>query len=202
MLPESAMFPLRSGYRAGSEIGEDEMARIRKEDHATILMRVDVEQRAVREIAAEYGCTPAAIYALLKKLRAASSPATEPAEIQAPLALDPAPRSEPLLQDEPKVVTLEPATRAPAPPAVRLPPRLELAVRSESSAKLGAKLAKPGIGLAMRTADGEETMTPFRSVDDLLSAIKPILRASARGPEPVWFSLQPIDLSAIDVEAA
>jgi hypothetical protein len=45
-------------------------------------------------------------------------------------------------------------------------------------------------------------MTPFRSLDDLLSAIKPILRAGARSPEPVWFSLQPVDLATIDVDAA
>ena len=58
------------------------------------------------------------------------------------------------------------------------------------------------MGLIMRTLDGEETMTPFRSLDDLLSAIKPILRAGARSPEPVWFSLQPVDLATIDVDAA
>jgi hypothetical protein len=67
---------------------------------------------------------------------------------------------------------------------------------------VGARLAKPGYGLMMRTADGEENLTPFRSMDDLLSAIKPILRASANSPEPVWFSLQPVDLTTIDVEAA
>ncbi len=67
---------------------------------------------------------------------------------------------------------------------------------------VGAKLAKPGFGLVMRTEDGEENLTPFRSLDDLLSAIKPILRASARSPEPVWFSLQSVDLASIDVDAA
>jgi hypothetical protein len=54
----------------------------------------------------------------------------------------------------------------------------------------------------MRTADGEESLAPFRSLDDLLSAIKPILRASARSVDPVWFSLQPVDLSALDSDAA
>ena len=75
-------------------------------------------------------------------------------------------------------------------------------VRRPAPAAVGGKLAKPGMGLLMRTPDGEETMTPFRSLDDLLSAIKPILRAGARSPEPVWFSLQPIDLATIDVDAA
>jgi hypothetical protein len=73
---------------------------------------------------------------------------------------------------------------------------------SKGQAAVGARLARPGMGLVMRTEDGEETMTPFRSIDDLLSAIKPILRASARSPDPVWFSLQPVDLSAVEVDAA
>jgi hypothetical protein len=88
--------------------------------------------------------------------------------------------------------------------ASRTPPMLRAAAirPSQRSAPVGAKLAKPGFGLMMRTADGEENLTPFRSLDDLLSAIKPILRACANSPEPVWFSLQPVDLTTIDVEAA
>ena len=38
----------------------------------------------------------------------------------------------------------------------------------------------------MRSADGEENLTPFRSLEDLLSAIKPILWSGARSPDPVW----------------
>ena len=184
------------------------MARIKKEDHERILQLVDVERRAVREIAAEFGCTPANIYSLLTKLRrGAGAPTPEDSETQPPLALEdglapeaaaalsilavpqPAPEPPPA---ERKVVTFE---RAPAAPAREATPRA-------APATVGAKLAKPGMGLVMRTADGEETMTPFRSIDDLLSAIKPILRASARSPEPVWFSLQPVDLASIDVDAA
>jgi hypothetical protein len=67
---------------------------------------------------------------------------------------------------------------------------------------LGARLAKPGMGLVTRSADGDESMMPFRSLDDLLSAIKPILREGARSSEPVWFSIQPIDLATIDADAA
>ena len=69
-------------------------------------------------------------------------------------------------------------------------------------AGLGAALAKPGMALMMRTADGEENLTPFRSLDDLLSAVKPILRAAARSPDAVWFSIQPVDLAALDSDAA
>ena len=189
------------------------MARIKKEDHARILHLVDDERRAVREIAAEFGCTPAAIYALLTKLRRETAGAAPQAgETQPPLALEEdgqaaaetlpvgaPPTPAPLLatvaippQEEHRVVTFERA----APPPVRED------VRRPAPAAVGGKLAKPGMGLLMRTPDGEETMTPFRSLDDLLSAIKPILRAGARSPEPVWFSLQPIDLATIDVDAA
>ena len=67
---------------------------------------------------------------------------------------------------------------------------------------IGAKLSKPGYGLTMRTAEGEESLAPFRSLDDLLTAIKPILRGAARSPDPVWFSIGPIDLATIDSDAA
>jgi transposase-like protein len=193
------------------------MPRIRKEDHARILQLVEGERRAVREIAAEYGCTPATIYSLLTKLRrSAGSAAPEERETQPPLALEepaaPDAAEVPPAAPEPRVAAAVAAseTRVPAPrespkvvtfePAPPPPPRAEPA--RPATASLGAKLAKPGMALLMRTPDGEETMTPFRSIDDLLSAIKPILRAGARSPEPVWFSLQPVDLSTIDVDAA
>ena len=188
------------------------MARIRKDDHARILKLVDVERRPVREIAAEFGCTPAAIYVLLTKLRRAAAGVaaeTQPplaleeetvaaAEVPGPRAAPPPPAPAPPRQEEPRVVTF--ARPAPAAPPAPAPLREE--ARRPASSSVGAKLAKPGMGLLMRTPDGEETMTPFRSLDDLLSTIKPILRAGARSPDPVWFSLQSIDLSTIDVDAA
>ncbi len=67
-----------------------------------------------------------------------------------------------------------------------------------SRSGVGASLAKPGYALAMRGPEGDENMTPFRSLDDLLSAVKPILRAAARNPEAIWFSIQPIDLATLD----
>jgi transposase-like protein len=197
------------------------MARIKKEDHPRILRLVDVERRTVREIAVEFGCTPAAIYALLTKLRRQTSVSSpEGGEAQPPLALEdeeaeaeagaeipaappmPVPSLPPL--EERKVVTFERVAHpsAPQPAEARPAEARPAAAPRAASATLGAKLAKPGMGLVMRTADGEETMTPFRSVDDLLSAIKPILRAGARSAELVWFSLQPVDLATIDVDAA
>jgi hypothetical protein len=177
------------------------MARIRKEDHPTILRMIEVEHRKVPEVAAEFGSTPANIYALVGKLRRQAA--------QAPLALDvdkaePAPAGPIPAAPAPNVVAFERA-EPPAPPAGAdtKPVRQEIVPPPPSPRKgVGAKLAKPGYGLVMRTADGEETVAPFRSLDDLLSAIKPILRATAKSSEPVWFSLQTLDLAAIEMDAA
>jgi transposase-like protein len=186
------------------------MARIKKEDHARVLQLVDVERRAVREIAAEFGCTPAAIYALLKKLRSAAvGESPDLVEPQPPLALGSA-VGEPQVMTESAPPVSEPSAM-PAPQEEQhrvvsfergAPTPVREQTRRPAAAAVGAKLAKPGMGLVMRTPDGEETVTPFRSIDDLLSAIKPILRAGARSPEAVWFSLQPVDLATIDVDAA
>jgi hypothetical protein len=57
-----------------------------------------------------------------------------------------------------------------------------------------------GIALLMRASDGEEAAHPFRSLEELLSAAKPILRSAARSPEPIWFSIQQVDLDAFAAE--
>lgn len=75
----------------------------------------------------------------------------------------------------------------------KTPPRAPKAP-APSSARAG----KPGYGLLMRTSDGEEAVHPFRSLDELLSATKPILRTAARSPEPIWFSIQQVDLDSIE----
>ncbi len=69
------------------------------------------------------------------------------------------------------------------------------------SAKPG-KVARPGYALCMRTFDGDESSTPFRSLDDLLLAVRPILRSAARSPDQIWFSIQQVDLTDLDSEAA
>jgi hypothetical protein len=187
---------------------EGAMARIRKEDHARILEMVDVEEIKVAEVAATYGCTPANIYTLLGKLRRVARDAAREST-QTPLALDEAPampETATTLEVTPprpgpeakKILAFERPTPSPKPSIEQV----EAPEPARREAKLGAKLAKPGIGLVMRSADGEESLSPFRSLDDLLSAIKPILRATARSPEPVWFSLQPVDLGAIEIDAA
>jgi hypothetical protein len=235
--------------------GEWWMARITKEDHPTILRMVDVENRKVSEVAAEFGCTPANIYVLLGKLRRSMGETSEQGSAQQPLALDQGPppaaavvlvsaEEHELAEPEPvadpaesarheieeraqpsvesgNVLSFERATPSVTPGAdtaqvearaaepvataqLQAPKAARAAARAGANtpAKVGAKLAKPGVGLVMRTADGEESLAPFRSLDDLLSAIKPILRASARSADPVWFSLQPVDLSALDSDAA
>ncbi len=47
--------------------------RIGKAEHARILRLVDVEQRKVADVAAEYGCSTANIYVLLGRLRRANA---------------------------------------------------------------------------------------------------------------------------------
>lgn len=238
------------------------MARISKVDYPRILQMADGEKRKVAEIATEYGCTPANIYALLTKLRrdvgasaeiirAATNSQIKPSlplvqdddlaaqvadaamimplgsdlfgidvpphEPVAPAAIpakrrgsDAVKRVSPngnkaLLENsaiEPAVVAQkmrEPAAfkAMPEPVATELP-RLD---NSKKARGMGASLAKPGMALVMRTADGEENLTPFRSLDDLLSAVKPILRAAARSPDAVWFSIQPVDLALLDSDA-
>jgi len=192
------------------------MARISKRDHARILQLVDVEQVKVAEVAAEYGCSPANVYALLGKLRRAAS-----APLQSGRGMPPPPSDAPLATlpdvtgDAAQPADLfAVAVTAPAVPAVT-PARAagldrESATVTELPQKgslgkrggIGASLAKPGFGLAMRTADGDENLTPFRSLEDLLSAVKPILRAAARSQDAVWFSIRQIDLSMLEFDAA
>ncbi|GAB0119100.1 hypothetical protein [Acidisoma sp. 7E03] len=178
------------------------MARLSKEDQTRILVLVTEEHRPVRAVAAEMGCTPAAIYALLGRLRRERG-AEEPAVAQPPLALETEPAHLPavVLQHPAEDIVSVPALALPAAPPAPVPVPQTPAPRS-AERPMGARLSKPGMGLITRSADGDESVMPFRSLDDLLSAIKPILREGARSPEPVWFSLQTIDLAALDVDAA
>ncbi len=231
------------------------MARIGKQEHPRILQMVDVEHRKVAEVAADYGCTAANIYALLGKLRrqarcgvATADPINNAAEKATSLSM-----AEGLSSDamSPVAIATGPDLFAPGSGATSIPtldlkrsslhtpstavdlevpqhrptpslaavPRKELPAVGPSAprsiverlpapgttrmaAGVGAALSKPGMALVMRTADGEETMSPFRSLDDLLSAVKPILRAATRSPDAVWFSIQPVDLASLDSEAA
>jgi len=127
---------------------------------------------------------------------AAEMPAGETAPPAAPpTALAPVPVHEAAAEPAPAGRGVpEPATPV---QVTSLPPR---SARRERG--VGARLARPGAGLVMRTDDGEETMTPFRTIEDLLAAIRPILRSAARSPDPVWFSIQPIDLASIETDAA
>jgi len=187
------------------------MARLAKRDHARILHMVDVEHCKVSEVAAEYGCSPANIYTLLSKLRRAAV-AQNPRPGRENDSPAPAPTAEPLVPEPteiapaPDLFAAAAADVPPAPvkPAAPPPPPVSATVTElpRKRGGIGASLAKPGFGLTMRAGDGDENMTPFRSLEDLLSAVKPILRASAKNPEPVWFSIQPIDLASIEFDAA
>ncbi len=184
------------------------MARIDKAAHGKILQAVDGEHRKVAEVAAEYGCTPAAIYAVLAKLRKAE-PVAEVVSAPVPVApavdLFAAPvvtPSKPVRRRADVALPPAPVVSPPAPAPEDVSATVTDLPRRVPRGGVGASLARPGFGLAMRTGDGDESMTPFRSLDDLLSAIKPILRSAARSPDAVWFSIQPVDLATLDSDAA
>ncbi len=107
----------------------------------------------------------------------------------------------------PALVQVQPEAGIPkARPAQELPVAPVSVGKSRTPLSLAAAKAttasKPGFALCMRTSDGDESSTPFRSLDDLLSAVKPILRSAARSSDPIWFCIQPMDLADIDSEAA
>ena len=98
---------------------------------------------------------------------------------------------------------------APAVAASELPPARLPSPAPTRSGRVGAasrpsvpaptpRPSKAGYALLMRTSDGEEAVNPFRSLDELLAATKPILRTAARSPEPIWFSIQQVDLDALE----
>lgn len=207
------------------------MARIPREEHATIRRRVNVEGLKVAEVAAAYGCTPANIYAILAKQRRQSDQdagvsASEPAPVPIPVEVDPAPAipadlfageiresprsasptttahppepatSVPERSDPPVVKTPEPPPRS-AGTAVSETGRGRTAPRGKAAPSTPSR-GKTGYGLLMRTSDGEEAVHPFRSLEELLSAAKPILRTAARSAEPIWFSIQQVDLDTLE----
>ena len=201
------------------------MARIPREAHATIRERVDVEKHKVADVAADYGCSPANIYAILAKQRqqpgqTEDAPAPPPERIVAAPSADPvAPVPTDLFGQlaettpdhapaaVPARITPEPAATPPvlsaapeAAPARSVAPSPAQSSRigpvSRGAAPASTSRAKSGFALLMRTSDGEEATNPFRSLDELLSASKPLLRTAARSPEPIWFSIQPVDLAA------
>ncbi|MBE7209389.1 MAG: hypothetical protein INR65_00060 [Gluconacetobacter diazotrophicus] len=201
------------------------MARIARSDHPRILLLADVEHRKVADIAAEYGCTSANIYALLGRLRreAADPRPVPPGTVSTDAAPPPAPTAAPIPSGTSATVAtaaIAPvdlfAAPPPSPPPVLVVPAPAPGPRPTPSvvAELppspvhppgglpGFPRPRSGYGIAMRTADGDESLAPFRSLDELLSAIRPILRTAALSPDLVWFSIQPLDLAVLDLDAA
>ena len=192
------------------------MPRIAREDHATIRHRVDVEGHKVAEVAAAYGCTPANIYAILARLRRQPAPGAgqvvAAASVTAAQATDSASADllsgltdaapEPVPSATVSEHSGKAATDAAVPPTKEPKPQVRSG-RQEVPAKPSKpvpspRAAKAGYGLLMRTSGGEEAVHPFRSLEELLSAAKPILRTAARSSEPIWFSIQPIDLETLE----
>ncbi len=188
------------------------MARINKSEHAIILRKVEVDECKISDVAAEYGCSAANLYALLRKLRRAGvmpAPSEPEPELPAASALSANQPGKAAVDLFAAAAPAKPAPARPAAPPMRppvaatpSPPRPSAEIvpmpKGGRGSGVGASLAKPGYALAMRGPEGDENITPFRSLDDLLSAVKPILRAAARNPEAIWFSIQPIDLATLD----
>jgi hypothetical protein len=199
------------------------MARIARSDHPKILQAVDVKGRKVGDVAAEYGCTPANIYAILTRLRREGVAVPEPSvpvEIVAAAAPPKQTAKKATIKTAPKAAAQDLFAEPPAPKGPGSAKKASAPVEAKSPVKnpapiapppvkatavraggVGAKAAKPGFGLRIRTEDGEDALTPFRSLEDLLSAVKPILRTAARSPETIWFTIQPVDLATIEIDA-
>ena len=192
------------------------MPRIAREDHTTIHHRVEVEGHKVAEVAAAYGCTPANIYAVLARLcrretptagqTVAAASSTEARATDAASAdlfsgltdVAPEPATSAGPPEQPGTVAASPAV-----PAIKGATPQPRGGRREAPARPSKPASTPqttklGYGLLMRASDEEEAVHPFRSLEELLLAAKPILRLAARSLEPVWFSIQPIDLAALE----
>jgi len=94
------------------------------------------------------------------------------------------------------------ATKAKPSQAQSAPPAVEKSDRKgpppkDAAASAAQVKGKPGYALIMRTVEGEETVNPFRSLDELLSASKLLLRTAVRSAEPIWFSIQQVDLELL-----
>ena len=115
----------------------------------------------------------------------------------------------PAASEPPALAPANGKASAPAVAAADSPPARLPSPAPTRSARVGAasrssvptpplRPSKAGYALLMRTSDGEEAVNPFRSLDELLAAAKPILRTAARSPEPIWFSIQQVDLDALE----
>ncbi len=189
------------------------MPRISRDEHAKIYERVELDGEKVAVVAASYGCTSANIYAIISKHRRspALAPRSEEQErsresvvppLQLPLDVEgstgPAgadvPTSASAAVPEPKPDLPASLSQAAAPAKITAAsPRVQPSV----SGSFVTPRSKGGYALMMRGSDGEEIANPFRSLEDLLAAAKPILRTAARSPEPIWFSIRPVDLEAL-----
>lgn len=129
------------------------------------------------------------------------------AEAKAPEA-QPALEARPLVSDAGSPVLPTPA-KAP-PPAAPPPPITPPEPRSEakdtgrgrrgpsppsSSKERGSAPSRPGKALVIKSEDGDETEFPFRSLEDLLSGSKNLLREAARRSDRVDFSIKTVDLA-------
>ena len=189
------------------------MPRISRDEHAKIYERVEVNGEKVAAVAASYRCTSANIYTIIAKHR--RSPALAPQSdeqersresvvppLQLPLDVEGSTGS--AGADVPisvSAVVPEPKLDLPASLSQAAAPAKTTIASSRAQPSVSGPFVvgrnKGGFALMMRGSEGEEIANPFRSLEDLLAAAKPILRTAARSPEPIWFSIRPVDLEAL-----
>lgn len=152
-------------------------------------------------------------------------PVHEVEVLEAMVSLAEAPIREPEAHEAPELPEIRQATRAPEeiqaavaiqtvvqpaiPAATVRPPAQEMAVEDESDIPVrslakgthskGNQGKRQGHTLIARTEDGEETLMPFGSLDDLLSSLRGVFREAARGEGTVWFGLRKSEVG--DAEA-
>ncbi len=143
--------------------------------------------------------TPAPIPAAAEDLFA-SQPEAASVPTAPPPPVDPAPDPLPAAAEAPPRPTPPAAEPPQPPPRPSAPSRAGQGAVVPKTARPAAppRAGRAGYALLMRTSDGDDAVHPFRSLDELLSAAKPILRTAARSPEPIWFSIQPVDLDTLE----
>ena len=140
--------------------------------YAEIHDLVRVEKRKVSEVATKFGCSANNIYHIVTtEASARETVATVAAAValaQAATRMDP-----------------------PAPvPALSIPEPMSGPFWEHPRAVANTGMAKGGSCLVIRSPDGDENELPFRSLEELLSSVKPILREAARCGEEIWFSIR------------
>lgn len=192
---------------------------IPRSEYPVILRLSDAERVKTVDIAVTYGVAPRTINIILGKARADSAGAGAPAvNDSSPAVLPPALAALEVAAPavnaqvvEPEVgpvrlstqswdmeVAVPPETPAPVKLTVSAVPPARAAEKEPVERNQAARPkgnSKAAYGLVTKTDDGEESIAPYRSLEDLLSTVKGTLRTAAQASDEVWFAIREIDLS-------